>query len=501
MLKLIHSLVVCLVIVVTGAYAPPTYAASAPIVISHIQAGGVGAPTEELVAIYNNSNMLEEVDITNWCLKNKNNVTIACFGYPGSTDRMILKVHGYATAGTSVLASVLWEEPTITYAPANQSSGSITNSGDTISLYDSSGMLIDSYSWSGGLPTGDAWTRKMREDELLTYVDTDSASDWMLTNVASLPREWVVRREAGPDLCPNLEGIQDELPVDYVLNEEGTCDMQFDALHITELFPNPSGADAGKEFIELYNPNEKPVELANYVLWVGPNFEKSYVFPVDTIIPPQSYIVFDNITIPYSLANTSSRVRLTTTQGTIVSETPLYEKPKDNFSWALVEGEWQYTHQPTPGTQNQASIIPDPNPSLKTTSPKPCAANQYRSPETHRCRLIATASKSPTACQPGSYRHPETGRCRKLTTSQGPAACKEGQERNPETNRCRTIKKLETVDYGVLGTETKKEAINWYFWATVGGVLLLAVGYAVWEWRTEINKILGRIVGFVRTRK
>jgi hypothetical protein len=63
---------------------------------------------------------------------------------------------------------------------------------------------------------------------------------------------------------------------------------------------------------------------------------------------------------------------------------------------------------------------------------------------------------------------------------------------------------MPSADYGVLGAETKSGG-NWYVWATVGGVVLLALGYAVWEWHVEMKTFFHnqyvRILRFARLRK
>ena len=112
--------------------------------------------------------------------------------------------------------------------------------------------------------------------------------------------------------------------------------------------------------------------------------------------------------------------------------------------------------------------------------------------------------KTVTLCKADEERNPDTNRCRKIATSSVPAPCKEGQERNPDTNRCRTITKMPNADYAVLGAETKNSG-NWYAVAAISGVMILALGYAIWEWHDEIGKFFKKrfkfIARFARIRK
>jgi hypothetical protein len=169
----------------------------------------------------------------------------------------------------------------------------------------------------------------------------------------------------------------------------------------------------------------------------------------------------------------------------------MYSSPPDGESWAFIEYTWQYTNQPTPGASNLLRMSQDePEVATSVSVPKPCASNQYRNPETNRCRLISsTTTNTPAPCKVGQIRNVETGRCKAVATSTA-TACKEGQERSAETNRCRTVKKLSTANYGVKGTSSQQQTgMGWYMWAAIGGIVLLILGYGVWEWRDELKKL------------
>jgi hypothetical protein len=90
---------------------------------------------------------------------------------------------------------------------------------------------------------------------------------------------------------------------------------------------------------------------------------------------------------------------------------------------------------------------------------KPCRPDQYRNPETGRCKKKPSDARAPAGtrrrkpCKEGEYRHPETGRCRKIrrpnssrpprerSPRTGLKPCKAGYERNMETRRCRKIRR------------------------------------------------------------
>jgi len=540
MLKVVLGFVVSVVVLLASAYAPLmtlwAYATSANspgnssgVLITQIQAGGIGAATQEYIVLYNNST--EDVDISGWCLTNKTNAHIACFNAPGSSYRTYLPAFRHAVIVSAAFGATLpVGAASLTYVPLSQSSGSITGSTDTISLIDHMGTVIDRHSWTTALAAGMQYERHGSGSPLV-YQDTDALSDWMVSVPGVLAQNEVQVDMAIVDACLNIEGIQLSPPVDTEIDALGNCvPREIIQLNMSEILPNAIGADTGQEFIEVFNPNTFAVDLSGYALYVGPNFENKYNFPAGSIIEPLAYRSFSNTEIPFTLLNSSGRVGIGLSDSpAIMSETPSYTDPKEGQSWASIDGAWAYTNRPTPGLKN-ILMAEDSVDIASSSTPQPCAANQFRSPETNRCRLITTVGAAVTACKNGQYRSEETNRCRniasdvhavtacdvgeernletnrcrKVAVLSVSAACKEGQERNPDTNRCRTAVKMPSAEYGVLGAKAKNGG-DWYVFAAVGGVLLLAVGYAIWEWREEIKKFTAgffrRIRRFARHNK
>ncbi len=501
MLKKIRGLFLGLVVLAGSACVTPTHASSAPnIIITNVQAAGVSGAKEELVTIYNNT--LVEMDITGWCLKNKAAISFVCFQPEYSTvtppqsaqeippkilqPRYILQ--GYSTATIASEEYVMQSQRqasyfSFVYKVTNSSSGSIVSSADTITLVDEKGAVVDSTSWSTTLTTGKVWARTQILSMPDIYATSNNATDWSVKSKSDPPKSTLVIEYVVVEETPDGEDEGEVLPGN---NTIGLSPV------ITELLPNPVGADAGKEFIELYNPNNQDsIYLANYKLRIGVDTFKWYAFPGGAYIGPHQYLAFFNDVINFSLPNTKGSVQLFK-DGVAVGNVITYESPKDDYAWALIDSQWEYTSIPTPGMANQSSGKDD-DIGANAVAAKPCAVNQFRNPETGRCKLIAVAA-APTPCKEGQERNPETNRCRAIATATGPAPCKEGQERNPETNRCRNITKMSNANYGVKGVDTKADAqISWYYWVGIGGVVLLVAGYAVWEWRQEIHALWQRV--------
>lgn len=329
------------------------------------------------------------------------------------------------------------------------------------------------------------------------------------------------------DECNNIAGIQSTAPAYYVARD-GICLLNLAALRITELLPNVVGTDTGMEFIELYNPNDFSVDLGLYQISVGTESPKLYNFPTGSMIAAGQYATFFNDDIKFTLANTGGRVNVVTADGQAVDSSDAYTDAPEGESWELLDGTWQYTNQPTPGSANLPPLIITDDASLEVDTVKPCGPNQYRNPETNRCRLLITIASSLSPCKDGQYRSEETNRCRSIASEVGDltqraenqernpvtnrcrsiaantevlGACKEGQERNPDTNRCRNVT-APTVPTAAFAVEPIADAsgavITW--WA-IGGIGMVALAYAGWEWRSEIKKASLKLSSFVRHDK
>lgn len=350
------------------------------------------------------------------------------------------------------------------------------------------------------------------------------------------------------DQCINIDGIQQTIPEGMVKNGSDNCieDEAIDdlepnelPLQITELLPNSKGSDIGNEFIEIYNPNDFTVILDDYVFYIGKDNFNKYKFPKELSIEPKEYLAIYNDLIKFTLLNSSSVVKLKLVDDTLIDESDDYIDPKEDMSWSLIDGVWQYTNRLTPGSVNLVSyyeVEPDEveliqdevSEKITTVGLAPCAPNQYRNPETNRCKLIVEPSSTLAPCKEGQYRseetnrcrnivsdivaympcaegeerNPETNRCRKVAVlgASDLAPCPEGQERNPETNRCRNVVKP-MPEVGYAPEQVTADANNHILWWSLFGVGLIAASYGIWEWRQEIIKIVGKIGIFLHIVK
>jgi hypothetical protein len=314
------------------------------------------------------------------------------------------------------------------------------------------------------------------------------------------------------DECDNVQGIQATIP-DYMIRDgQNDCIIHYALLELTEILPNAVGSDIGNEFIEIHNPTNDTINLSLYGVQIGLNGEKFYSFPIGATIAPGEYRRFSDSEMKFTLVNTTSRVILTAVGGPTFGDTGAYDSPTEGESWAFINGGWQYTNQPTPAAENRESIIEEV-PVDTSDAGLACPAGKYRNPLTNRCRTIATDASILTACDADQYRNPETGRCRKISAAEvtpckdsqyrseetnrcrnislasNQKPCKDNQYRSEETNRCRNLSASSVPDAAFAVQQVKDTGMAFVGWWALGGVGLVAAGYAAWEWRRELTNL------------
>lgn len=314
---------------------------------------------------------------------------------------------------------------------------------------------------------------------------------------------------------------------------------QIPQIEIVEIYPYASDCAPYDvsilcgDYAKLYNPTNRALALDDYVLRTDSGSSgrtSSNTFSLDgvSIAAGGYYTVWltdDGERAGFT--NSGGYLWLEDTYGLAVYEstTTRYESAgagEQGYAWARNDkGIWEWTSSPQPLGANIFQILSVAEPEVLGG----CPAGKYRNPDTGRCRTIEEAVNALAACPEGQSRNTETNRCRTvaaavLGTSLVP--CREGQERNPATNRCRSIvsavaelipcdegyernpatnrcRKLQplvtpaSVPVSEAATEGNA-ALPWVL-AFAG---LGAVGYGVYEWRSEISGGLTRLIGRYR---
>jgi hypothetical protein len=166
--------------------------------------------------------------------------------------------------------------------------------------------------------------------------------------------------------------------------------------------PNPAApqTDTNDEFIELYNPNDEPIDLNGYQVQAGTTYAYKFTLSNQTI-PAKGYLVLTSGDTNLALANTAGKVRLLAPNGSTVSETTPYEGAEDGQTWALLNGTWQWTTTPTPGAGN---VLTMPAPAVKAASTKKATTAKKTSAKVAASK--ASAKKATTTAARTDYEDP-----------------------------------------------------------------------------------------------
>lgn len=513
------------------------------VVVTQVQtSGGSGRTGEELIEIRNNSS--EDVDVTHWKIVSTNEEIVTILpedNRPG--HRVLLPAGASALFVTTAFRSAHTTQGQLFAADGVFANGKITNADGSVRLYDAAGSYVSGVAWGVGiaadgtpmskLPSGGGIIeRRVLSDEW--HQDTrDNMADFVLAS--SLREEYEVGvLEERFDACMNIVGFQSRVP-DGLYRDEvvGYCTDEPPSVNVCSgIIISEIGANSNEQFIEIHNSTDEVVVVGGCQLQTNRS-TKTYVFADGEVVEPRGFL---------AIAVDESGLALTkTTQGTVylLSSHGLHEVDSQSYSslsqdtsWSLVDGVWYQTYAITPGTANiykkylpceegywrneetgrcnktiEAVVTVDcgegreRNPAtgrcrnIPTDKElAPCKDGQYRSEETNRCRSIATTAASVLKpCADDQFRNPATNRCKKIASTEELADCGEGRERNPETNRCRNVLStaMPTAAFAPEAvTQTAQSMLGW--WA-LGGVTLVALGYAGWQWRFEVSRALRRI--------
>ncbi len=425
--------------------------------IVEVQTGSSTSASEEFIELYNQSDTA--INLANYRIEytsasSTNFATpsrvISLSGTLSSHGRYLIASSGYLTqqANTSFAAT-------------------LAKTGGQIRLVSTENSLIihDLVGWgSASIPEtqatpapngGESLQRKVQTDG--SYQDTDNNNqDFIVASPTPESSGLVVPNpdddQSSSDPSPAPDPSNTDSSSDPIPQPDVPAEPELPIL-ITELLPNPGspGTDANDEFVELYNPNTQAVNLQNYQLETGNDF--SYHFTLGAImLAPDQYVALYSKDTNLVLSNSAGKARILDSNGSVLSETDVYDTAKDNMAWILIGANWQWSTTPTPG---QANIL---------TSDVTASA--------------VTAKKTSTA-------KPKTS-ATKSTTKAKVAAAKTTKPKASSTKPKNTASDQPPADkkLGVAGPIHP---------AILAGVGAIAVGYAGYEYRTDIASKFQRL--------
>jgi hypothetical protein len=455
-----------------------------PLVISEVQTTGLSESgiedgAKEFVEVYNPSSL--PLDANGWRVE----YLSASNNGSGAPTRVLGELNVIVGGASYLLLSYADYLPDAdmhfgTSTPS--STGWIAKSGGHIRIVNAAGQTIDLVTWGSGVP-----------------VQTDPPMAWW--RASSIPAGTSIQR-LGPSDSGYVNGLEftaPGVPTPYGGNaplppsEPPACAQ----LVLSEVLPNPAGADNGREFIEIHNPTNTAISMRGCSLRFG-EAGRQFALPDELLLPDGFRAFYDaetNITLPNATAQ--SVWLLADSQ----ERSALYQNDmKDDQSWSLIGDTWQ-VGLPTPGRSNlslpmgDSSVFPKGEPKSKTVAaPVTCPVGKERNPATNRCRSIVATASAPVPCKSGQERNPQTNRCRSVLSSQTKQKpCPEGQERNAATNRCRKKPGVGAASLAQVQDVNSLSSGAHIRWWAAGLVAAGAAGYAAYEWRRDIGNIIHRV--------
>jgi len=110
---------------------------------------------------------------------------------------------------------------------------------------------------------------------------------------------------------------------------------------LSEVMPNPEGTDTDTEWIEIYNTSTIDIDLGNWSLDDDENGSDPYIFPANTVIEAQDFLVIYRSDSGLALNNDTDAVRLFDFENTLQDSVTYESSAPEGESYAriLVERE------------------------------------------------------------------------------------------------------------------------------------------------------------------
>ncbi|KPJ57355.1 hypothetical protein AMJ49_02055 [Parcubacteria bacterium DG_74_2] len=126
------------------------------------------------------------------------------------------------------------------------------------------------------------------------------------------------------------------------------------SIFINEILPSPAGPDT-EEWIEIFNQNDFEVDVSNWKIDDTVGKTKIYIFPKETKILAQGFLVLKREITKITLNNEGDGLNFIQPDGEIIDQI-FYEKALEGKSYNRTESGWVWSPNLTPGSPN---VIPN----------------------------------------------------------------------------------------------------------------------------------------------
>ena len=478
-------------VVICGVFIPAISKAESPVVISQIQTNGPGSGTteQEFIEVHNQSD--KTINLYGWQLryitssgslltaKNFLEINNELKIHPGgfivfapdsfNTDNSLIirykttSFSGLSADGATVdlldpLGNIVdrvgyGPKPEIlsetSTAKAPEKAGSIIRKTDDGKIIDTDNNLLDFdlLAVSSFRTTNDA---PLIEDNNSENNDSTSDNDQNQSNDSNNSSSSGGQGTEGSDPggeTPN-PGEDQNIPIQSLIISEIMIDPEFPLV------------DSSDEWVEIYNPNEKDINLEDYRIETGNTGSYKYTFG-NIIIGAKKYLVVKSFDTPISLSNTAGKVSLFDTKNSL-NDSVSYTEVEPGLAYAKdSNGNWQWTTTPTENTENIITV--------KIVSPANLAKSSTA--KTSAKAKATTATKAKTTAKSSATPKVAKSKAAKVT-----------QVKSDQTN-----KPLIAVSNPIPNS-------------VVAILVLVAIIYSVYEYRYELRNKISQLRIFAKNR-
>ncbi|MDP3883207.1 MAG: lamin tail domain-containing protein [Candidatus Staskawiczbacteria bacterium] len=280
--------------------------------------GTANSANDEWIELKNNTG--GPIDLSNWTLQT-------------ADEKIVVKLTGTISANGFYLLERT-DDTTLPNFTADQIyTGSLSNNGQDLWLYDTSNNIIDEADFYQGWTFGDNATKQTMERVGSTAWQTSEAS-------GGTPK-------SGNSVAASGQAPQPENSPEPTTNYPN-------GIFINEILPNPEGSDETEEWFELFNSNNFDVDLAGWKIQDIVGTQTTYVPPKNTVILAGGFLVFKRPDTKIVLNNDEDGLTLFSPDEKIV-DTANYTKSPLKQSYSKAGLSWQWSVAQTPGATNSIS--------------------------------------------------------------------------------------------------------------------------------------------------
>ena len=266
----------------------------------------------------------------------------------------------YNLPDKEIASGALWVIPKL------ESGISLNNDGETLSLINPVGAIAETLAIPTA-PESQSYARSGAESFEWTATLTAGAEN-VFTQAVSAAAEIAAPINTNSS-ASNINASNSNSSVNAntstsVNTNSSKITIDFSAIKLSEIMPNPEGDDADGEWIELYNSGDKEIDLAGGSLSDASG--KVYTIPKNTIIAAKSHKVFYRKQTGIVLNNDQDAIDLKDGSGKKIDSVS-YADGAEGKSYALGKNSWLWS-DPTPDKANSQAAEAGANANENTNS-------------------------------------------------------------------------------------------------------------------------------------